>query len=125
MSETNGKRFIDRLIAASPTARRKFTVLEQDIYVKPLTRKAMADAMPKDEVKRDPDYVGLFLLVHCAEAEDGTKLFAVKDIDALREAVSLELLQQIEAGIMGVIAPSTEQVAKDVQSDPLSASASA
>lgn len=122
---TNGTRFIDKLLAASPTARRKFTVLGQDIYVRPLTRKAMADAMPKDDVKRDPDYVGLFLLVHCAEAEDGSKLFAVKDIDALREGVSLELLQQIEAGVMGVLTPTPEQAAKDAQQDPPSASASA
>lgn len=123
MSEANGKRFIDRLIAASPTERRKFSVLGQDIYVKPLTRKAMADAMPKDEVQREPDYVGLFLLVHCAETEDGAKLFRVTDIDALREAVSLNLLQQIEAGIMGVLAPSDAQVARDVTADPPSASA--
>lgn len=125
MSAGNGGRFIERLIAASPTARRKFTVLEQDIYVKPLTRKALADAMPKDDVKRDPDYVGLFLIVQCAEAEDGSKLFSVRDIDGLREAVSLELLQKIEAGIMGVITPNAEQIDKDVKADPLSASASA
>ncbi len=123
MPETNGTRFIQRLIAASPTERRKFTVLGQDIYVRPLTRKAMADAMPKDGKEREPDYVGLFLLVHCAEAEDGSKLFEIRDIDALREAVSLNLLQQIEAGIMGIISPSDEQIAEDIKADPPSASA--
>src|SRR6266576_6218234 len=112
MGVTNGKRFIERLVAASPTERRKFTVLGQDIYDRPLTRKAMADAMPKDGKEREPDYVGLFLLVHCAEAEDGSKLFEIRDIDALREAVSLNLLQQIEAGIMGIISPSDEQIAE-------------
>jgi hypothetical protein len=119
----NGKRFIEKLIAASPTERQKFTVLGQDIYVRPMTRKVMSDAMPKDGAKRDPDYVGLFLLVHCAEDEAGNKLFAIKDIDALREAVSLALLQQIESGILGVITPSDADVERAVASDPPSASA--
>lgn len=123
MSEANGKRFIEKLIAASPTERRKFTVLGQDIYVRPLTRKAMADAMPKDDKEREPDFVGLFLLVHCAEAEDGSKLFEVRDIDALREAVSLKLLQEIESGIMGIVSPSEEQIAAEVTADPPFASA--
>lgn len=123
MGLTNGKRFIERLVAASPTERRKFTVLGQDIYVRPLTRKGMADAMPKDGVEREPDYVGLFLLVHCAEAEDGSKLFEVRDIDALREAVSLKLLQEIESGIMGIVSPSDEQIAAEVTADPPFASA--
>lgn len=123
MGLTNGKRFIEKLIAASPTERRKFTVLGQDIYVRPLTRKGMADAMPKDGVEREPDYVGLFLLVHCAEAEDGSKLFEVRDIDALREAVSLKLLQEIESGIMGIVSPSDEQIAAEVTADPPFASA--
>ncbi len=123
MGVTNGKRFIERLVAASPTERRKFTVLDQDIYVRPLTRKAMADAMPKDGVEREPDYVGLFLLVHCAEAEDGSKLFEMRDIDALREAVSLKLLQEIESGIMGVISPSDDKIAAEIKADPPSASA--
>jgi len=122
MSESNGKRFIEKLIAASPLDRRKFTVLGQDIYVRPLTRKAMADAMPKDDVEREPDYVGLFLLVHCAEAEDGSRLFEIKDIDALRERVSLDLLQQIESGIMGVIQPDAKQIEEDFKADPPSAS---
>ncbi len=123
MGLTNGKRFIEKLVAASPTERRKFTVLGQDIYVRPLTRKAMADAMPKDNVEREPDYVGLFLLVHCAEAQDGSRLFEIKDIDALRECVSLNLLQQIESGIMGVISPSDSDIAAEVKADPPSASA--
>jgi hypothetical protein len=118
MPETNGKRFIERLMAASPTERRKFSVLDQDIYVRPLTRKAMADALPRDGIEREPDYIGLFLLVHCAEAEDGSRLFDIRDIDALRECVSLELLQQIEGGIMGVISPSDKQVQEDIKSDP-------
>lgn len=123
MSATNGKRFIEKLVAASPTERRMFTVLNQDIYVRPATRKAMAEAMPKDGVDRDPDYVGLFLLVHFAEAQDGSKLFEVRDIDALRECVSLHLLQQIESGIMGAITPSDEQITKEIKADPPSASA--
>lgn len=119
----NGKRFIDRLIDASPIERQRFSVLGQDIYVTPMTRKAMADAMPKDDTKRDPDYVGLFLLVHCAEAQDGSKLFTVRDIDALRERVSLNLLQELESGVMGIIKPTTAEAGKTVQSDPPSASA--
>ena len=125
MSAANGKRFIERLVAASPTERRKFTVLGQDIYVRPLTRKAMTDAMPKDGIERSADYAGLFLIVHAAEAADGSLLFRVTDIDALREAVSLELLQQIEAGILGALTPSDQQVEKEVAADPPSASASA
>jgi len=81
--------------------------------------------MPKDGVERPADYAGLFLIVYAAEAEDGSRLFQVKDIDALREGVSLELLQQIEAGILGALTPSDDQIAKEVQADPPSASASA
>jgi hypothetical protein len=119
----NGSRFIDKLIAASPTARRKFTVLGQDIYVSPLTRAAMTEAMPKDGISRPPDYEGLFMIVHCAEKEDGSKLFEVKDIDALRERVSLELLQQIESGMLGALAPDEKEMEAVVQADPPSASA--
>jgi len=119
----NGKRFIEKLIEASPTARRKFSVLGQDIYVRPLTRKALTEAMPKDGVERDPDYVGLFLLVQCAEAEDESKLFEIRDIDALRERVSLKLLQEIEAGILGVITPDDKKIEEEVKADPPSASA--
>lgn len=124
MSETNGKRFIDRLIAASPLERRKIaTVLGQDIYVKPPTRKALNDAMPKDDVKREPDYVGLFLIVAFAEDRDGNKLFQVTDIDALREAVSLELLVSIEGAMMAAVRPSPKEADKLVTADPSSASA--
>ncbi|HEX9239203.1 MAG TPA: hypothetical protein VF910_00935 [Candidatus Bathyarchaeia archaeon] len=123
MSASNGKRFIEKLVAASPLERRKITVLGQDIYFTPLTRKALADAMPKDEVEREPDYVGLFVLVHCAEAEDGSKLFEIRDIDALRERVSVQLLQQIEQAMMETLLPSPEQVVAVVNTDPPSASA--
>lgn len=122
MSAGNGKRFIDKLIAASPLERRKVRVLDQDVYFRPLTRKALADAMPRDNVERDPDFAGLFLLVHCAEAEDGTKLFKVTDIDALREGVSLELLQQIEGAMMAAVVPSAKEADKLVAADPPSGS---
>jgi hypothetical protein len=123
MSESNGKRFIDRLIAASPMDRRKTTLLGQDVYFKPVTRKALADAMPKDGVKREPDYVGLFALVAFAEAEDGSKLFAVKDIDALRECVAVDLVRQLEGFMMATILPDAQEADKTVAADPLSASA--
>lgn len=117
------QRFIDRLIAASPTARRKFTILGQDIYVKPLTRQAMADAMPDDDVQRPKDYASLFLIVHAAEAEDGSKLFRRDDIEKLRTLVSLDLLRQVEQGLLGVLAPDDAAVDTLVASDPPSASA--
>lgn len=119
----NGKRFIEKLIAASPLERRKITVLGQDIYFQPLTRKGLADAMPKDDVQREPDYVGLFVLVHCAEAEDGSKLFEMKDIDGLRERVSVQLVQQIEQAMMATLLPPMADVEKLVAADPPSASA--
>lgn len=119
MSQGNGApRFIDLLIAASPSARRKVTVCGQDIYFKPLTRKQLADAMPKDEVKRDPDYAGLFMLVATAEAEDGSKLFVTQDIEALRTQVSLELLQEIESAMMGTMAPSAKEAAAILDANP-------
>ncbi len=123
MSQKNGTRFIDKLIAASPTERRKFTVLGQDIYVRPLTRAAINEAMPKDGVERAPDYVGLFLIVHAAESADGEKLFRTQDIEALRTKVSSSLLQEIESGVLGVLAPNKQQVAEAVAADPPSASA--
>jgi hypothetical protein len=123
MSKTNGTRFIDKLVAASPTARRKFTLLGQDVYFKPMTRKELAEAMPKDKMQRAPDYDGLFLLVHAAEAEDGSKLFQRADIETLRNNVSLELLQQLEAALLGGMAPSQAQVQAEADADPHSASA--
>jgi hypothetical protein len=115
-------RFINRLVAASPTERRKVSVLGEDVYFKPLTRKQLADAMPKDGVERADDYAGLFLLVQTAEAEDGTKLFRTQDIEKLREGVSLGLLQQLEAAMMGTLAPTPKQVEEDIKADPPSAS---
>lgn len=123
MSETNGTRFIDKLIAASPTERRKFSVLGQDIYFTPLTRKAMRDAIPDDGVQRAPDYAGLFVMVHCAENEDGSKVFRKDDIELLRTRVSVELLQQIESAMMATILPSTKEADNLVTTDPPSASA--
>lgn len=123
MGLSNGKRFIEKLVAASPLDRQKITVLGEDIYFTPLTRKALADAMPKDGVDREPDYVGLFVLVHCAEALDGSKLFEIRDIDALRERVSVQLLQQIEGAMMATLLPKMEEAEKALAADPRSASA--
>ena len=123
MSKDNGTRFIDKLIAASPTERRKVVVLGEELYFKPLTRRQLVEAMPKDGVKRDDDYAGLFLLVQTAETADGTKVFKRTDIEALRSKVSLSLLQEIEAAMMGVQTPTLAQVEEDVAADPHSASA--
>lgn len=122
MSEANGGRFIDKLIAASPTERRKITVLGQDVYFRPLTRKMLRDAMPKDDVEREPDYVGLFTLVHCAEYEDGSKVFAMTDIEDLRARVSVEFIRQLEAVMLGALAPSVNEAKKQIEADPPSAS---
>lgn len=121
MSETNGKRFIDKLVAASPTERRKVSILGQDIYFTPLTRKQLAEAMPNDKMDRAPDYAGLFLLVQTAEDEAGNKLFKKTDIEALRTKVSLALLQQIESAMLGVQAPSMDTIAEEAAQDPPSA----
>lgn len=116
-------RFIDVLMAASPMARRKVVVAGQDVYFKPLTRQQLADAIPKDNVKRDPDYAGLFMIVATAEAEDGSKLFRREDIESLRTKVSLELLQQLESAMMGVQAPSIEEAGADLAANPPSTTA--
>lgn len=123
MPDANGTRFIDKLVAASPLERRKITILGQDVYFTPLTRKVLADAMPTDDMERPPDYVGLFVLVHCAEAEDGSKLFRITDIEALRTRVSVELLQQIESAMMATVLPTQEATGKLIATDPPSASA--
>jgi len=122
MSASNGKRFIERLMAALPSERRKVTVLGQDVYFRSLTRKALADAMPKDDVEREPDFVGLFMLVEFAEAEDGSKLFTIRDIDALREKVPVDLVRQLEAAMMATMVPSVEEAAKAIKENPPSAS---
>lgn len=119
----NGGRFIDKLVAASPTERRKITVLGEDVYFRPLTRKALADAMPKDDVKRDADYVGLFVMVACAEDVDGNKLFKLTDVDQLRERVSVQLLQEIESAMMAAVLPTSKEADERITSDPPSASA--
>ena len=123
MSKGNGTRFIDKLIAASPTERRRFNLLGQDIYFRPLTRKALNDAMPKDNIERSPDYTGLFMLVQSAEHKDGSKVFKMTDIEALRTKVSLDLLQKLESEMLGAFAPSHEQVEQEAMADPPSASA--
>ena len=125
MSEGNGgaPRFIDLLIAASPTGRRKVTIIGQDIYFKPLTRAQINDAMPKDDVQRAPDYAGLFMLVAFAEAEDGTKLFRTTDIENLRSRVALPLVQQLEAAMMSTVAPSPKEAEQELTANPPSTTA--
>jgi hypothetical protein len=116
-------RFIDLLIAASPMERRKVTVCGQDIYFKPLTRKQLADSMPKDGVPRDPDYAGLFMLVASARAEDGSPLFETTDIEALRTKVSLAILHELEAAMLGVVAPSVKEAEQELDANPTSGTA--
>jgi len=123
MSASNGGRFIDKLIAASPTERRKVSIVGQDVYFKPMTRQQIVEAMPKDKMDRPADYAGLFLIVQTAEAEDGSKLFKMTDIEALRARVSASLVQQIESAMLDIQAPSLEAVSKEAEADPSSASA--
>ena len=125
MSDGNGgaPRFIDLLIAASPTERRKVTILGQDIYFKPLTRKQVADAMPNDKMQRAPEYETLFMLVAAAEAEDGTRLFRRDDIEALRAQVSLAILNQLEIAMLSAVAPTVKEAEQELKENPTSTTA--
>lgn len=120
MSEGNGgaPRFIDLLIAGSSMERHKFTILGQEMYFRPLTRKQMIDSWPKDGMQREPDYEGLFMLVATAEAEDGSKLFRMEDIEALRTKVNLDLLQRIESAMLGAVRPSLKEAGAILAANP-------
>lgn len=125
MSETNGTRLIDRIAIITPEERRKLTVPEWgvDIYFRPITKSALDAAMPTDGVERPLSTQGLFLLVHTAEYEDGSKVFQRADIERLRTKVPLDVLTRVEAFMWGTQVPEIKEAEKIIESDPTSASA--
>lgn len=124
MSDTNGKRLIDRIVAKSATGRRSIQVPEWDveIFFEPLTRAQMEEAMPKDNVERPSTTQSLFLLVHMAKDADGNKLFMQRDIEKLRTKADLGVLTRVEAFMWGTVLPTEKQVEQEVKEDPQSAS---
>lgn len=116
-------RFIDLLIAASPMERRKHTIIGQEVYFRPLTRKQIADAMPKDSMKRDPDYDVLFMLVASAEFEDGSKVFRMEDIEKLRAAIPAARLQELTTPMLSVQYPTDKEAEQELTENPPSITA--
>jgi Holliday junction resolvase RusA-like endonuclease len=125
MSENNGKRAIDKLIALTPTERRKLHVpeLNADIFFRPMTKAEMDAAIPNDDVKRPQSTTGLFLLVHMAEYEDGSKVFKRTDIDNLRMRARLDIVNRLESFMWDTQVPEIKEAEKEIEADPTSASA--
>lgn len=124
MSETNGTRLIDKIVAATPLDRRPLHIPEWDttLYFKPLTKAAMDAALPQDDVKRPPSTMGLFLLVESAEDEQGNKVFAKRDIEKLRTKVDLSVLNRIEGFMFGMVLPTITDAEGAITADPTSGS---
>lgn len=125
MSESNGKRLIDKLVALTPTERRKYVVPEtgDEIYFRPLTKAALDAAMPNDGVDRPMSTQGLLLLVETAEQEDGSKYFQRADIEKLRTRVPLDVLTRLESFMWGAQVPSIKEAEGEILKDPISGSA--
>lgn len=126
MSHANGKRAIDKIIALTPTERRKMYVKELDetIYFRPVTKAEMDAAIPDDEVERPQSTTGLFLLVHLAEYEDGSKVFKMTDIEKLRTRARLDIVNRLESFMWGTQVPMLKEAEKLIDADPTSASGS-
>ena len=125
MSESNGKRLIDKLVALTPTERRKYVVPElgETLYFRPLTKAALDAAVPNDGVDRPMSTQGLLLLVETAEYEDGSKAFQRDDIQKLRTKVPLDVLTRLESFMWGTQVPTIKEAEEAIQADPTSASA--
>lgn len=122
----NGKRAIDKIIALTPTERRKLHVqeLDDDIYFRPMTKAEMDAAIPNDDVQRPQSTTGLFLLVHMAEYEDGSKVFKMTDIEKLRTRARLDIVNRLESFMWGTQVPEIKEAEKEIEADPTSASGS-
>ena len=118
-------RLIDRILATSPTDRRKIHVPEWDvdIYFAPLTRAELEAATPKDGIERPSTTQSLFLLVRMAKDAEGAPLFRNDDIESLRTRADLGVLTRVEAFMWGTVLPGEKEVAKVAATDPPSASA--
>jgi hypothetical protein len=122
----NGKRAIDKIVALTPTERRKVYVPEIDetIYFPVATKAEMDAAIPDDDVKRPQSTTGLFLLVQLAEYEDGSKVFKRTDIEKLRTRSRLDIVNRLEAFMWGTQVPEIKEAEKEIEADPTSASGS-
>ena len=122
----NGKRAIDKIVALTPTERRTLFVPELDatVYFRPVTKAEMDDAIPDDDVKRPQSTTGLFLLVHLAEYEDGSKVFKRTDIEKLRTRARLDIVNRLESFMWGTQLPEIKEAEKEIEADPTSASGS-
>lgn len=122
----NGKRAIDKIVALTPTERRKVYVPEIDetIYFRPMTKAEMDAAIPDDDVQRPQSTVGLFLLVRMAEYEDGSKVFTKLDIEKLRTRSRLDIVNRLESFMWGTQVPEIKEAENAIEADPISASGS-
>lgn len=122
----NGKRAIDKIVALTPTERRKVYVPEinETIFFRPMTKAEMDAAIPDDDVQRPQSTTGLFLLVHMAEYEDGSKVFKQTDIEKLRSHSRLDIVNRLEAFMWGTQVPDIKEAEKEIEADPTSASGS-
>lgn len=122
----NGKRAIDKIVALTPTERRKVYVPEIDetIYFRPMTKAEMDAAIPDDDVQRPQSTVGLFLLVRMAEYEDGSKVFTKLDIEKLRTRSRLDIVNRLESFMWGTQVPEIKEAENAIEADPTSASGS-
>lgn len=125
MSETNGTRLIDKLVGLTPTERRKFhfAAADETLYFKTLTKAEMEAAIPQDGVERPRSTIGLLLLCHVCEYEDGSKVFKREDIERLRTKVGAQLVTQLEDFMWDTQLPPIKEAEKAIDANPTSASA--
>lgn len=124
-------RLIEQIIRDAPTERRKIHVPawkgealpDGDVYFRPRTKAVMEEALPRDDRDLSHGILSLYMLVATAEDVHGNRIFAEKDIDALREKADLSVLAPVEAFMWGTQAPDIKEAEKVIAADPISASA--
>lgn len=123
MSEANGGRLIDRIVAKSPSERRRLHVpeWEVDIYFPPLT-KVQLEAATAKATNHSTATQSLMLLAHTAQDEAGQRLFRMEDIEILRQKADLNVLTRVEQFMWGTVIPSVEEAEADLKANPLSSS---
>lgn len=119
MSETNGERLIDRIVARAPSARRMIRVPEWDVdlYFPPVTSAQLEAALPKNGDKSTAP-PSLFLLVHLAQDEAGNRLFRKADIEMLRQRADLNVLTRVQDFMWNTVTPSDEAAETDLKNTP-------
>lgn len=123
MSEANGKRLIDKIVAKAPSERRKIHVpeWEVDIYFPPLT-KVQLEAATAKAGNRSTSTQSLMLLAHTAQDEAGQRLFQMEDIELLRQKADLNVLTRVEQFMWATVIPSVEEAEEDLKENPRSSS---